>query len=74
LTLVPGRNANGLSVLGSVELPVFCPDSKHSASLQRVSHVCADLEYERTRIVNENAEVVRKKGEVLEELGELEER
>jgi hypothetical protein len=74
LTLVPGRNQSGFSVLGSLDLPVFCPDSKHAASLQRVSHVCADLEHERARIVLENEEVIRKKAEVLEEMAEVEER
>jgi len=72
VSLAPG----GVSCLAThgFELPLFCPDTKHAASLQRVSHVCADLEQERARLVAENAENARRKLELEEEMASLEER
>ena len=66
----------GVGVLAAqhFDLPIFNPDSKHAASLQRVSNVCADLETERARIVADNHEMARRKVEVQEELSEIEER
>jgi len=54
------------------DVPYFCPDTKHTASLHRVSNVYQELNTERAWLVTENDKVTRQKRMVIEELRELE--
>jgi len=54
------------------DVPYFCPDTKHTASLHRVSNVYQELNTERAWLVTENDKVTRQKRMVVEELRQLE--
>eukprot|EP00656_Telonema_subtile_P053530 TRINITY_DN7783_c0_g2_i2.p1 TRINITY_DN7783_c0_g2~~TRINITY_DN7783_c0_g2_i2.p1 ORF type:complete len:555 (-),score=86.87 TRINITY_DN7783_c0_g2_i2:238-1902(-) len=54
------------------DVPYFCPDTKHTASLHRVSNVYQELNTERAWLVTENDKVTRQKRMVIDELRQLE--